>query len=99
MINREFPANPYARSHLFVGADAYIGPADCTVFTIIFGKFVTSQRADVGIGPYRILYKFTAAQRAEQSSAPTNCAPTEKILTDFLRFFLQTGCEGKIPCV
>ena len=25
------------------------------VFTEIFGKFVTSQRADVGIGPYRAL--------------------------------------------
>ena len=35
-----------------VGADAYIGPADYTVFTEIFGEFVTSQRADVGIGPY-----------------------------------------------
>ena len=29
-----------------------IGPAECTVFTVIFGEFVTSQRADVGIGPY-----------------------------------------------
>ena len=25
------------------------------VFTEIFGKFATSQRADVGIGPYRAL--------------------------------------------
>ena len=31
----------------------HIGPADYTVFTEIFGEFVTSQRADVGIGPYR----------------------------------------------
>ena len=30
-----------------------IGPAECTVFTVIFGEFVTSQWADVGIGPYR----------------------------------------------
>ena len=30
----------------------HIGPADYTVFTEIFGEFVTSQRADVGIGPY-----------------------------------------------
>ncbi len=36
----------------FVGVDAHIDPAECTVFTKIFGKFVTSQRADVGIGPY-----------------------------------------------
>ena len=37
---------------MFVGADAYIGPADCTVLSVISGKFVTSQRVDVGIGPY-----------------------------------------------
>ena len=30
-----------------------IGPADCTILTVIFGEFATSQRADVGIGPYR----------------------------------------------
>ena len=29
-----------------------IGPAECTVFTVFFGKFATSKRADVGIGPY-----------------------------------------------
>ncbi len=28
-------------------------PAECTGFTEICGKFATSQRADVGIGPYR----------------------------------------------
>ena len=32
-----------------------IDPADCTVFTEIYGEFVTAQRADVGIGPYRTL--------------------------------------------
>ena len=31
----------------FVGADAYISPADCTGFSEIFGEFVTSGRADV----------------------------------------------------
>ena len=36
-----------------VGADAYIGPAEYAVFMEIFSEFVTSQRADVGIGPYR----------------------------------------------
>ena len=41
-----------ALSSAGVGADAHIGPAVCTFFTKIFGKFVTSQRADVGIGPY-----------------------------------------------
>ena len=39
----------------FVGVDAHIDPADCTVFTEIYGEFVTAQRADVGIGPYRTL--------------------------------------------
>ena len=29
-----------------------IGLADCTVFTEFLGEIVTSQRADVGIGPY-----------------------------------------------
>ena len=38
--------------HLTVGADAHIGPAECTDFTGISGEGVTSQRADVGIGPY-----------------------------------------------
>ena len=36
-----------------VGADAHIGPAEQTVFTEIFGKFVTSLRVDVGIDPYK----------------------------------------------
>ena len=35
-----------------VGADAHVGPAECTDFTGISGEVVTSQRADVGIGPY-----------------------------------------------
>ena len=55
-----------------VGADASCPPAGCTDFTGIFGEFVTSQRADVGIGPYRVLRKFADAHRAEQiCQAPT----------------------------
>ena len=42
-----------------VGADAHIGPADCIVFTVIFGEFVTSHRADVGIGPYNSLSRYS----------------------------------------
>ena len=34
-----------------------IGPAECAVFTGVFGEFVTSQWVDVGIGPYRVLCK------------------------------------------
>ena len=29
-----------------------IGPAECTVFTGIYGEFVTSQWADRVVGPY-----------------------------------------------
>ena len=36
----------------------HIGPAVCIVFTEICSKFGVSQRADVGIGPYRVLCKF-----------------------------------------
>ena len=32
----------------------HIGPAECTVFTVIFGEFATSKWADVGIGPYKV---------------------------------------------
>ena len=31
----------------------HIGPAECTVFTGIFGEFAASQRADRVAGPYR----------------------------------------------
>ena len=62
----------------------HIGPAECTVFTGIFGEFTAAQRGDVRIAPYiqrgnclRIRRKFskefTAFCRAEQSPAPTNC--------------------------
>ena len=44
--------------HCVVGADAHIGPAECTVFTVFFGKFATSKRADVGIGPYSQTMEF-----------------------------------------
>ena len=30
----------------------HIGPAECTVFTGIYGEFVTSQWADRVVGPY-----------------------------------------------
>ena len=35
-----------------VGVDAHIDPAERTILTEISGKFVTSQRDDVGIVPY-----------------------------------------------
>ena len=41
-----------AAAHLFVGADAHIDPAECTVFMEVFGKSVTSRWADRVVGPY-----------------------------------------------
>ena len=45
-------------ARMVVGVDAHIDPAERTLFTEIYGKFATSQRADVGIGPYRVLRKY-----------------------------------------
>ena len=47
-----------------------IDPADCTVYTEICGEFVTSRRADEGIGPYRVLQEFAAAHRADRVVRP-----------------------------
>ena len=44
-------ANPYAPSHLSVGVDAHIDPAECAGFTVIAGEFVTAQRADRVVAP------------------------------------------------
>ena len=46
---------------LSVGADAHIGPAKCTDFTVICGEFAASQRADVGIGPYNEIWQSPAS--------------------------------------
>ena len=61
-------AHTYAPAHFSVGADALIGPADCSVFTKIFGEFVTFQRADEGIGPYKFYRRFPKG--GQESSAP-----------------------------
>ena len=67
----DFYSGTYACTARFgVGVDAYIDPADCTVFTVICGEFATSRRADVGIGPYRVLREFTAAHRADRGVRP-----------------------------
>ena len=51
-----------------VGADAHIGPAESTFFTEICGEFETSQRADMGIGPYANLESPAKNQTANQRS-------------------------------
>ena len=82
----------YARTARFgVGVDAHIDPADCTVFTVICGEFATSRRADVGIGPYRVLREFTATHRADRGVRPYASLgnPTQNrktIVFDRLRF-------------
>ena len=46
---------PYTKASIStypVGADDPVRPLDAPVFYEIFDKFATSQRADVGIGPY-----------------------------------------------
>ena len=55
-----------------VGADAHIGPLGSYEFAEDSRENGAFCRADVGIGPYSVLRKSAAAQRAEQSPAPTN---------------------------
>ena len=39
-----------------VGADDSVRPQNAVVFSEIYGEFATSSRADVGIGPCRVLF-------------------------------------------
>ena len=49
--------------HMYpVGADDSVRPPECADFTVIFGKFAASQRADVGIGPSGLRRIRTALQ-------------------------------------
>ena len=57
----------------------HIDPADCTVFTVICSEFATSRRADVGIGPYRVLREFTAAHREDRGVRPYGKASTAHV--------------------
>ena len=74
---RDFPMGRQSRRPLQrlslspVGVDDSVRLRDAPVFMVICGEFATSRRADVGIGPYRVRRRFAAAQRAEQSPAPT----------------------------
>ena len=53
-----------------MGADTHIGPADYTVFTKIYDEFATSQRADVGIGPYKHAGRYGTNSRLEFTGFP-----------------------------
>ena len=50
---------PYNTPPLPVGADDSVRPQNAPAFTEIYCEFAASQRADVGIGPYRKPCKFT----------------------------------------
>jgi len=50
-------------SLLIVGVDAHIDPAERTVSAGILGEFAISQRADVGIGPYKQVGKSIQIRR------------------------------------
>ena len=76
---RNFPLGrqsrrPLQRHSLFpVVADDSVRPQNIPLFTEIFGEFVTSQRADVGIGPYRtpaIPYCLTTFERKADLQQP-----------------------------
>ena len=54
----------------------HIGPAECTVFTGIYGEFTAApyiQRGNCLRIRRKFSKEFTAFCRAEQSPAPTNC--------------------------
>ena len=52
------PYSEFFNPPCFVGADDSVRPQNAPVFTGIYGESVTSQRADVGIGPYWIAAQF-----------------------------------------
>ena len=55
-----------------------IGPAERNVFTVIFGKFATAQRADVGIGPYGEISIHSYPVGADDSVRPQNISVLRK---------------------
>ena len=52
-----FSENPQSFSSSFVGADAHIGPLGSCEFAVDLREYSAFCRADVGIGPYRVLRK------------------------------------------
>ena len=63
-------AKPQAAAQLLVGADAHIGPLGSYEFAVDYRKNGAFCRADVGIGPYRVLglfrgyYDFSLGKRS-----------------------------------
>ena len=62
-----------------VGGDAHIGPAECTGFMEIHGEFVTSQRVDVGIDPYKQLDRHAASSPKGFCFSPLPAATSQAL--------------------
>ena len=73
------PAARKTQRMIIVGADAHIGPAECTVFTELCGEFATSKRADVGIGPYAGSVCRTCTDSARERSRKTEAVSAMQI--------------------
>ena len=56
-------ANPYALLNAFVGVDAHIDPADCTVFTEIPGEIVQQGTHDDLINADGLYRRFVVERR------------------------------------
>ena len=67
----------WGRGFIFVGADARIGPAERTVFSVIFGEFVTSQWVDAGIDPYSQVCRCIRFRRQFSNKGCIPCGRTE----------------------
>ena len=86
---RKSSANPYALTRVAVEADAHIGPAECTVFTGIYGEFVTSQWADRVVGPTTTLRTLC---RGGRLCPPAGCTDFTGIFGEFTAApYIQRG--------
>ena len=56
-----------------------IGPAECTGFMEIHGEFVTSQRVDVGIAPYKQLDRHAASSPKGFCFSPLPAATSQAL--------------------
>ena len=67
-----------------VGADDSVRPQDVSLFSEICGEFVTSQRADVGIGPYGALLMHPYPVGADDSVRPQDVSLFSEICGEFV---------------
>ena len=70
----------------------HIGPAECTVFTGIYGEFVTSQWADRVVGPYGEASIFPVPRRGGRLCPPAGCTDFTGIFGEFTAApYIQRG--------